>query len=61
MAKMVSNQTEKTDLIVEVNKEITSIYKLNIAQMYHSRRFKVVSIVAFSHKKKIIEFVVTDE
>lgn len=52
MAKMVNNQTEKTDLIVEVNKEITSIYKLNIAQMYHSRRFKVVSIVAFSHKKK---------
>lgn len=37
---MVDNQTEKVVLNVEVNKKITSIYKFNIALMYHSRKLK---------------------
>lgn len=59
---MVDNQTEKVVLNVEVNKKITSIYKFNIALMYHSRKLKkVVSTVVFSYKKNPMEFVVTDE
>lgn len=47
---MVDNQTEKVVLNVEVNKKITSIYKFNIALMYHSRKLKkVVSTVVFSY------------
>lgn len=37
---MVNIQTEKIDLNVEVNKKITSLYKLNIAQTYRSKKLK---------------------
>lgn len=37
---MANDQTKKIEFNVEVNKKITSIYKLNIAQMYNPRKIK---------------------
>lgn len=51
---MANDQTEKIELNVKFNKKITSIYKLNIAQMYHPRKIKSgFRMCLFIYKKMV--------